>query len=301
MYKRLFLIIPALFLACSISPLLTDHVDKPWGLDGTFEKTEQVRQDSLGHAWTLYYSDAYGFWEYWIARSDTPASHPAKPFYTAIPADPNYDYTFHIDGKRQLVFDRKEKPYSSKKYFRRELYEPDQDEFIVPLSDLFYDLDADGLTDYAEYALFTDPYNNDTDGDGKADGFDQNPLAAPNDTLTLQQELHKFIIERQLEMYKTKRLIIVEQFDNTPMEYERENGLILSLTSAECDEFINSFGYGVPILTASVKDTLGHYLVNYQFFLEPKLAFGFDAIYDWSSSWQQWVRLQTIYDWESAN
>ena len=148
--------------------------------------------------------------------------------------------------------------------------------------------------------LWTDPYLNDTDGDGKADGYDQNPLAAPTKVLSIHEQLHKFIVEQELEYYTTDQLVIVEQINNQPMEYERQSGIILSMPPDTCDAFINFFGYGVPVITASIRDTLKKYIVNFQYFIDPENAGGYDALYDWDGVFKEWVRKKIYYQWEAG-
>jgi len=268
--------------------------------DGKYFRTPTIvtRTDKNGLYWTLFTSNYYGFLEFWLAFSKDKKTW-SWPLYTGIPVHLNYLYSVKIDSMNNFTINRWIRPFSPRTYTRSTV-DSLTNTFKILKSDLFYDLDADGLSDLAEFMLWTDPMNNDTDGDGKADGYDQNPLAAPPQNLFLHEQLHKFIIEHELENFSTDQLVIVEQINNKPMEYKRSNGLILSMPHDSCDAFLNRFGYGVPFISATVRDTLKKYKVSFQYFIEPKNAWGYDALYDWNKKYQKWVRKKTYYRWEAG-
>lgn len=268
--------------------------------DGNYFRTPTIvtRTDKNGLYWTLFTSNYYGFLEFWLAFSKDKKTW-SWPLYTGIPVHLDYLYIVKIDSMNNFTIYRYFRPFSPHTYSRATV-DSLKNTFTILKSDLFYDLDADGLSDLAEFTLWTDPMNNDTDSDGKADGYDQNPLAAPRQNLTIHEQLHKFIIEHELEYLKSSQLVIVEQTNNKPMEYERTGGLVLSMPPDSCDAFLNRFGYGVPIITAAVKDTLKKYKVSFQYFIEPKNAWGYDALYDWNKKHQKWVRKKTYYRWEAG-
>ncbi|MBN2412858.1 hypothetical protein JXQ31_14310 [candidate division KSB1 bacterium] len=257
-----------------------------------------VLPDNNDYYWTFFTSHYYGFLEYWLAFSKDKKNW-SRPLYTGIPATINYIYRVNIDSTNNITISRYFRP-STQSTYTRATVDSLQDTFTVYKSDLFYDLDADGLTDLAEFMLRTDPLNNDTDGDGKSDGYDQNPLAAYRQNLSIHEQLHKFIIESELSLYTSDQLVIVEQINNKPIEYKRSNGIILSMPPDSCDTFINLFGYGVPVLTAAVTDTLKKYKVSFQYFFDPDNAGGYDALFDWDHKFKKWVRKKTYFQWETG-
>ncbi len=257
-----------------------------------------VLKDNSGLYWSLFASNNYGFIEYWLSFSKDKKNW-SRPLFTGIPASINYLYNIKIDSSNTFILKRYFRPTYQNSYIRATV-DSQKNTYKINKSDLFYDLDADGLTDLAEFMLRTDPLNIDTDGDGKADGYDQNPLAAPSDSLSLHEQLHKFIIEHQLENYPSSQLVIVEQLNHKPVEYKRSSGIILSMPPDSCDAFINLFGYGVPVLTATVRDTLEKYKVSFQYFVDPKTASGFDALFDWDPKNKKWVRKKIYYQWEAV-
>ncbi len=300
LYTHIF-ILALVLTSCTFAPIFVYEwgPDETYNLPGSYNQLNTVLTDSSGRQWTLYASNAYGFWEFWMAWADKDGDW-SRPVYSGIPSNPNYYYEWDIIEPNKFNIKRTWNG-GRETFYQRMMYDPKVKDYTINKSDIYYDTDADGLTDYSEYVLLTDPLDNDTDGDGKADGFDSNPLAGPpDDSLSEHAKLHKYIIERQLYLFDTKRLVIVEQFENTPMEYKRRDGLVLSLSSDECDSYLDNFGYGTPIMTASIKDTLSYYLVNYQLYIDPDTAFGFDALYRWSDKYKQFVRKKTLYNWESV-
>lgn len=259
-----------------------------------------ILTDADGLYWTPVISDYYGFDEYWLAWSKDKENW-SSLYYTGIPANDNYAWEISLDSASVFTFSRFEKTWFSQSYYRV-IYSPGDTDFYINKSDLFHDVDADGLTDLSEYVLKTDPFYNDSDDDGKADGFDNNPLAAEiaPSHLTNKLFLHRHIIEKELKAFYSSQLVIVEQFNKRAMEYKRSEGIVLSLPPDSCDAFINEFGYGVPILTATVRDTLGKYKVNFQFFVDPEQAWGYDAVYRLDRKKRQWLREKTLFQWQSA-
>jgi len=256
--------------------------------------------DSDALYWTPIISDYYGYDEYWMAWSRDKQNW-SSLYYTGIPANDNFSYDIALENA-VFSFSRFEKPWANPKSYYRAIYSPEDTEFYISKSDLFHDVDADGLTDLSEYVLKTDPLNNDSDHDGKADGYDNNPLAGEIDPIFLTNKviLHRHIIEKELYNYNSSQLVIVEQFNKRVMEYKRSEGIVLSLPPDSCDAFINEFGYGVPILTATVRDTLGKYKVNFQFFVDPEQAWGYDAIYNLDRKNRRWLREETLFQWQST-
>jgi len=276
----------------------------PYTVRNLFEQS-----DSTGRRWVLFPSSYYGFVEFWLASAEKESSW-SRPLYTGIPAYPG-PLEWGVEGdrfwlSRKGARDRAEKSYSwlADLMSRSGIYVRDtalayRDSITFSLSALGDDGDGDGLTDSAEFALMTDPKNSDSDGDGAADGVDRNPLAVPADELQMHGRLHKFIIEKELVEFRASQLVLVEQWNGVAMEYRREQGLVLSLSPAQLDSLIVNSGYGIPILTAAIKDTLRKYKVSYQFFVAPDDAWGYEALYDWNPERSEWVRKRVYWEWDA--
>ncbi len=255
-----------------------------------------VAKDDQGYSWAIYPSRAYGFSEFWIAFSRD-GKNWQEPVYTGFPIAGTTQYEWDIKNDTLRVR-MKSRPHDLLRVkYLRETTVGRLDSCALSLRDVYTDTDMDGLTDLSEEVLRTNKAENDTDHDGKADGFDQNPLAAPAKKLLVHDRLHKFIVEQELKSIEGSELVIVEQINNKPMEYERTKGLILSLSSDSADAFVNRFGYGVPILTTTIRDTLKKYRVSFQYFVAPEDAWGYDALYDWDRKQQTWQRKRLYSSW----
>jgi hypothetical protein len=251
-------------------------------------------QDST--RWAIVASNHFSFYEFWISYEIRDGLW-HEPVYTGIPAITAGKYEWTIDHN---VIEIELKGINDLYYasnYSRATADAETLRHRVVFGELAKDSDLDGLTDLSENVVWTDPFNNDTDGDGKADGFDQNPLAAPANNLKILHRLHKHIIEQELRGMPSGQLVIVEQFDHQPMEYERDRGLILSMPSDTIDAYVNLFGWGTPILTAAIKDTLRMYKVSFQFFVAPDDAWGYEALYDWDRKHDTWIRKKVWEDW----
>ena len=138
---------------------------------------KSMLQDENGKYWGIFVSNYYGFDEFWVSFSYNCLDW-SKPIYTGVPANRSgYKWIVSADkiGVKVIPEPREDK---NNRYVRM-LFDTTQTHFIYNLSQLQSDRDMDGLTDLAENILGTNPDSNDTDGDGKADGFDSNPLASP--------------------------------------------------------------------------------------------------------------------------
>jgi hypothetical protein len=161
------------------------------------------------------------------------------------------------------------------------------------------DSDRDGLVDNLETIFLTNPQHSDTDRDGKADGFDQNPLAAPTRDLKIHERLHKYIIELEMQNFDSDQLLLVEQINNNPLEYARKEGYVLSLSNKKIDDYLDKYGYGVPILSTAIRDTLKKYKVSFEYYISPENAWGYDVIYDWDRKKQQWTEVKELNSWQA--
>jgi hypothetical protein len=79
------------------------------------------------------------------------------------------------------------------------------------LAELSTDTDKDGFTDVTEKALWLDPQKPDTDNDGVADKLDKDPLAAPRQSFSDEEELQLIAFSR----YRCERGEVVIFQDGT--------------------------------------------------------------------------------------
>ncbi len=256
-----------------------------------------IIHDSTDTYWTIFSSNFLGFQEFWVAYSrDT--QNWSRPLYSGIPVLPTDNYHIRVK-KHQIDFDwQGELDAPSQKTYYRSFIDTTISGYTIHKYTLYADTDADGLTDLAEQALRTDIFEPDTDGDGQIDSYDQNPLAAPAQILTVQEKLHKTIIEFELEEFYSNQLILVEQFNNKVMEYQRHEGIVLSMSTFACDVFVSETGYGVPILTCDVtKGPNQRLTASFQFFVTPEDAWGYDVTCLWDRDLQDFVDFQVVDEW----
>jgi len=259
--------------------------------------TSCIIKDSSNVYWTIFSSGYFGFNEFWVAYSQD-ALNWSRALYTGVPVLPSDNYQIMVK-KHQLDFDWRGEltPQETRQYYRA-FIDTTIMGYTVYKSTLYEDSDADGLSDLAEDRIWTNPDLLDTDSDGIADGFDQNPLAAPEKKLTKKERLHKRIIEFELEEFDSNQLVVVEQFGEKEMEYARPAGIVLSMSTGAADAFIEFTGYGVPILTCTVKDTTEEKLkASFQFFVAPDDAWGYDLVCRWSEQQKDWIDFVVFNEW----
>ncbi|OGC01166.1 hypothetical protein A2V82_13970 [candidate division KSB1 bacterium RBG_16_48_16] len=285
---------------CFAAPINERHVYNVYDLKSFGDDLElfSLSHDQDSTRWAIFSSNHFSFYEFWISYEIKDGLW-HKPAYTGIPTitSGKYRWTIEHNALEIELTDINHFYYSYSRNYARETVDTKKLKNRIVFGELARDSDLDGLTDLSENVIWTDPLNNDSDGDGKADGFDQNPLAAPANSLKILQRLHKHIIEQELRAMPSGQLVIVEQFDHQLMEYERDRGLILNMPSDTIDAYVNVFGWGTPILTAAVKDTLRMYKVRFQFFIAPDDAWGYEALYDWDKKRHRWIRKRIWEDW----
>ena len=254
-------------------------------------------KDKNNRTWGIGKSEWTGFNEFWITmqRSDSLWS---PPIYTGIPALFG-QYSWNIDNDTMTVKEIYQFKYDELYVYRRSNQLFNNKRFKLSINNLKQDSDRDGLVDNIENILLTNPHHSDTDGDGKADGFDQNPLAAPAKQLKIHERLHKYIIELELKNLLSDQLLLVEQINNKSMEYERQEGFVLSLGTKEIDNYLDKYGYGVPVLSTAIKDTLRKYKVSFEYFVSPEDAWGYENIYDWDRKSNKWIEGEILNNWEA--
>jgi hypothetical protein len=276
---------------------LLPHITSDNLLSKTAVPTTCVIRDSSNFYWTIFSSDYLGFHEFWVAYSKD-ALNWSAPLYTGIPVLPSENYQIMVK-RHQIDFDWRGDLVSQElRHYYRAIIDTTIMGYTVFKSMLYDDSDGDGLSDLAEDRLWTDPSALDTDGDDKADGFDQNPLAASAEKIDKKEQLHKRIIEFELEEFESNQLVVVEQFNNLPMEYERMAGIVLSMSPGAADAFVEFTGYGVPILTCTVKDTSNNMLkASFQFFVASDDAWGYDLVCRWSNRKKDWTDYDVFNEW----
>lgn len=96
---------------------------------------------------------------------------------------------------------------------------------------------------------------------------------------------------------KTDQLAVVEQLNAKPLTYTRPAGLVLTMPADRVDEFVSEQGYGIPVLSATVTDTLKQYKVSFTCFIAPDYAWGFEALYGLNRKKTAWKKLKTYQEW----
>ncbi len=262
-----------------------------------YPPTSLTYQEDSGVLWTLFSSDYYGYAEIWVARS-LDGKNWNRPLYTAVPMLQRSKFRWRVE-EHTLELQWSGDKLSKVPPYRRVSFDSSVTEYTVYKAALYADRDADGLSDLSENRLWTDPYNMDTDDDGKADGYDQNPLAPPRKKLHKHEHLHKYVVQKELYYLDSNQLVLVEQ-PGQSMEYKRKSGLVLSLSSADCDAWVNTNGYGVPILTCTVKDTLQTaFVVDFQMFYAPNDAWGYKSIYYRDADKHEWREANRLETWHA--
>ncbi|MBN1998715.1 hypothetical protein JW935_14240 [candidate division KSB1 bacterium] len=252
---------------------------------------------SDGTTWSLISSDYFGFPELWLTHSKD-GKRWSWPIYTAIPVQ-NGSYAWEIEDSTLVIVLKGYSTILEIYHYSRENMDTCGDTCFISLHDLLSDIDNDGLTDLAEWALQTDPLRQDTDGDSMLDARDKNPLAPLNRHLLPEEKLHKFIIDATIEQFDSDKIILVEQYNKKSIEYTRKRGFVLNLSPEAIKTFVDSFGYGVPILRAQVTQIDEDYRVEFEFFISPQDAWGYTAVYIWSESLEEWIHKETVESWES--
>ncbi len=296
-----FLILIFIGLGCFQSPSFGDDTLFPYLTQGDLYSPATVPDVVIIHDctdiyWTIFSSNFFGFHEFWVAYSkDT--HHWSRPLYTGIPVLPTDNYYIRV-SEHKIDFDWfGELDAPSQKTYYRSFIDTTTTGYTIYKYTLYADADFDGLTDLAEDVLRTDRNLPDTDDDGVIDGYDQNPLAAPRNDLSIAAKLHKAIIEYELEEFYSNQLVVVEQLNNQPLEYDRYEGIVLSLSSWGCDVFVSETGYGVPILTCNVEKDGDYLTASFQFFITPANAWGYDISCQWDEDLEDFIDFRITDDW----
>ncbi len=125
-----------------------------------------------------------------------------------------------------------------------------QTRLVATLAEIERDSDSDGLPDIAEYRLMTSTTNPDTDGDGKKDGEDLNPLASGNIHLSEQQKIWAAGFKQHLpempELPTEGVMLAVFDEEAEFFEIPGRSDPVVSVTEEHRATFVKHFGYAVP-------------------------------------------------------
>lgn len=144
------------------------------------------------------YSSLYGVKDFWIS-SRAKEGEWSEPLFTGAVyqfAPPKLRYI----PSKVLDFHKEEDffvlvigvpPEKAKNYEDVPTYT-----YRVSLAEMRQDSDKDGLTDVTEKLWMLDPQNPDTDQDGTKDKEDKDPLTAPRDNLTDEEQLQRIAYAR---------------------------------------------------------------------------------------------------------
>jgi hypothetical protein len=248
-----------------------------------------------GSTVAVFISNYYGFRELWMLFNE--AAHGwHKPLYLAQPVLANIPYFWSFKNDTLLIkitaAERSLGLYQVRKPFLAFV-----DSSRLAMKQILQDTDADGLTDYCEEVLWTDAVNPDTDGDGIDDGLDANPFADDSLHLTHHEHLHRQIIETELRALESDELAVVEQPGKRAIPYSRRSGIVLCMPAGKVDDYIATQGYGIPVLSAAIKDTLQYHKVDFTFFITPDSAWGFEALYALNKKRTAWKKKNQLKEW----
>jgi hypothetical protein len=159
------------------------------------------------------YSSLYGVKDFWISSRQRGGAW-SEPLFTGVVyqfSPPKLRYIpskildFRKDGETFTLIlgvpEEKRKNFTDVPTYTRQF----------TLSELSADADQDGLTDITEKALWLDPLKPDTDSDGTPDKLDKDPLAAPRDNFTDEEQLQLVAFGR----YRCERGEVVVFQDGT--------------------------------------------------------------------------------------
>jgi hypothetical protein len=248
-----------------------------------------------GATGAIFISHYYGFSELWMLYHEAKSGwrHPlymAQPILTDIP----YSWMFVGDS---LIIKALRQATNQGRYKIRKPFLAFADSSRLSMAQIVHDADNDGLADYAEEVLWTDASNPDTDGDGLEDGLDTNPFADDSLRLTQHERLHKQVIETRLRALDSDQLVVVVQPGKRAIPYTRRSGIVLCMPADKVDEYIETQGYGIPVLSAAIKDTLDNHKVDFTFFVAPDSAWGFEALYGPNKKHTAWKRKILYKEW----
>jgi hypothetical protein len=130
-----------------------------------------------------------------------------------------------------------------------------QTRFAASLPEIERDSDKDGLTDLVEQRFMTNPMNPDSDGDGKKDGEDMNPLASGKIKLKERQEIWKAAYEQYPDIFGDEYhhswpedTFILAIFDSEVDFFELPDRKqpVIPVTKKSFDIFTREIGWEVP-------------------------------------------------------
>ncbi len=198
-----------------------------------------------GKKFGAYLSNRYGANDVWLAYTTDGKTYTEVFTGCALFHDGwRDDYTAAFaNGKIVITYDR---PI-------REGTDVGQSRFAATLEEIERDTDKDGLPDLVEYRFMTDATNPDTDGDGKKDGADMNPLASGKIKLNRHQEIWKTAFLQYESKYQDFLQLPAERFAVASFKSSldffelpgRENP-VLAMTEDGVIKLAEQTGYYIP-------------------------------------------------------
>ena len=159
---------------------------------------------------------------------------------------------------------------------------PKQDEFVLTIGNdkirfslaiLRRDADSDGLSDIAELRLGTNPYDADTDDDGKEDGKDSNPLSGPGAANTEEGRIRQAVFTFFAGTSdSTSPIYVYNNGDGGSQEYYGYSGFVVHTARESAGRYMTISISSRTSESATVRligviggirtlGTLGHFLV----------------------------------------
>jgi hypothetical protein len=200
--------------------------------------------EAQGKKFRTYISSIYGANDIWLEYSTDGKNYTRVFTGCALQPDAWSDaYTAaYADGKIIISYERAISMGGDSEHTR----------FVAFLAEIERDSDKDGLPDLVEYRFRTHAGITDTDGDGKKDSEDANPLASGKIKLTEHQEIWKAaFLQYRAEHKDLMQLradgIVLSVFESESDFFElpgREDP-VLAMTVEQVERFIKDFGVKV--------------------------------------------------------
>lgn len=206
--------------------------------DTRFDYTFEAEGKKFG----TFLSSRYGPNDIWLAWSRDGKEY--TELFTGcamLPESWSDAYTAaYVNGKIVIIYERAAAEGS----------DAVQKRFEASLPEIERDTDKDGLTDLVEQRFMTDPTKSDTDGDGKKDGEDMNPLVSGTVKLRERQEIWKVAFEQYPKKYPDLMpwpadTFIMAVFDSEADYFELPGTTqyVLHATNEQTTRFALQFGY----------------------------------------------------------
>jgi hypothetical protein len=298
----LFLLAAIALAACNGRPEVNRDETQPATEPTAEEKNSRFDYtfEAEGRKFGTFLSSKYGPNDIWLAYSQDGKEF--KELFTGcavLPESWSDAYTAaYGDGKIVIVYERTTAEGS----------DAVQTRFEASLPQIERDSDKDGLTDLVEQRFMTDPTKPDTDGDGRKDGEDMNPLVSGKKKLSEQQEIWKAAYEQYPKKYPDllqwpEDTFIMAVFDSEADYFELpgRKEYVVPATNEYTERFARQFGYdfvrvcfGSVVLRASRE---GNRRVEFEFEVHIRPRFGRGYILVLEQQGGNW----TLVDYKQGN